>query len=64
MVRAIVDVLGTVFAGKSWHTVTSVMSEMINTFTAIFARGKFIGAEWDFDLKKNSITFMRHIVSV
>ena len=51
VVRAIVDILGAIFPRKSWQTVTSVMGEMVDTFTPIFTRRKLIGAEWDLDLK-------------
>lgn len=50
VIDAIIDVFGTVFSGETWQTVASVVGEVVHTFPAIFARGKFVGAKWNFCL--------------
>ena len=50
MIRAIVDVLGAVFAGEAGHAVAGVVGEVVDALAAVLARRKLVGTKGDFDL--------------
>ena len=55
VVDAIIDVVGTIDASKSGHTLTSVMSKVINALAAILAGAEFgSGTKGDFALAEFS----------
>ena len=50
VIRAIVDVLGAVLAGKAGHAVAGVVGEVVDAFASVLAGRKLVGAKGDFDL--------------